>query len=109
MSILRFWKVRTVCDEASILHLSDQQGRINLDASPLSASVPSYPVAPCQYETTKKLWASNALVSLSEQLRFRSIFQLKERMRAQQHKAMRQAEHLFQTMLHRALSPRPGR
>lgn len=43
-------------------------------------------------------------VSLKEQRRFADLVQKHERLRAMQREALRQAEHLFQTLLHDAFA-----
>ena len=44
------------------------------------------------------------IVELSEQQKFASIVEQRERLRAEQQEALRQAEHLFQSLLHRAFT-----
>jgi len=43
-------------------------------------------------------------IDFKKQLDFASIVERHERLRATQREAMRQAEHLFQTLLHRAFT-----
>ena len=47
------------------------------------------------------------LPPISEQMQFVCIVEQFERLRTQQHEAVRQADHLFATLLHRAFTPSP--